>query len=430
MLYRVPQAIRLLFQAGKQSTGALLPHGKPCLTCHPKRYWSFIPTGPLVAIIHGMPGRGKTPGKPAELSLEPFQAGVGVFFYLCAYPNMRKTGHLDPNATDQLKSWLTDKDSQIGIVTHVNPDGDAMGSALGLYNWLLNAGYSHVWAMVPNAAPGFLHWMPGHGQVLDASAKPVLAAQQMASATLLFCVDFNGPGRTGKLEQEVRASTARKVLIDHHPQPEEGFDLVFSQTEVSSTAEILYGLMHDLGGSLHLDKAVAECLYTGILTDTGSFSFACNRPQTYEITARLIATGVDAAQVHQRIYSTYSANRMRLLGYCLSEKLRVLEAERTAYISLSRQDLKRFRHRPGDTEGIVNYAMSIAHIDLAALFIENKDHIRVSFRSAGQVDVNRFARRFFNGGGHVNASGGTVYKSLEETLAYFESIIKEGGKHE
>lgn len=357
------------------------------------------------------------------------KTGVGVFFYLCAYPNMRIDGLLNPNTTDQLKSWLSDKDSQIGIVTHVNPDGDAMGSALGLYNWLKNAGYGQVWVMVPNAAPGFLHWMPGYGQVLDASAKPAQAAQCLASAQLLFCVDFNGAARTGSLEEHVRSAPARKVLIDHHPQPEKDFDLVFSHTDVSSTAEILYELMQALGEASCLDKAVAECLYTGILTDTGSFSFACNRPQTYEITARLIAKGVDAAQVHQRIYSTYSANRMRLLGYCLSEKLRVLEAERTAYISLSRRDLKRFRHRPGDTEGIVNYAMSIERIDLAAMFIENKDHIRVSFRSAGAVDVNRFARRFFNGGGHVNASGGTVYKSLDETLAYFESIIKEGGRH-
>lgn len=322
-----------------------------------------------------------------------------------------------------LQELLTDRKRPICIVVHTNPDGDAIGSALGFFSVLNGLGYEHAKVVAPNAYASFLHWMPGNDQVIIASEEPAIASAAIANANLLFCLDFNGLSRAEQLESDLANSKAIKIMIDHHPQPEKGFDLVFSDTGVSSTAELVYEVITALGHEDAIDLDAAQCLYAGIVTDTGSFSFSCNNPRTYEITARLIGKGVDGAHIQRLIYNTYSAQRMRLLGFCLSEKLVVLEKHHTAYISLTKDEMQRFDHQEGDTEGIVNYALSIAGICMAALFVEKDDCIKISLRSTDPVDVNQFARAHYNGGGHKNAAGGKSFADMHNTLMKFEVLV-------
>lgn len=332
---------------------------------------------------------------------------------------------LETELIRRVKDLLVERDQPIVIVTHTNPDGDAIGSSLGLMDCLKKAAYGDVKVIVPNPYPSFLHWLPGNGEVIDASAHPDLAGRLIELASLIFCLDFNGLARTNGLEKFLRSADGPKVMVDHHPQPEPDFDLMLSYPGYSSTAELVFKLIEGLGLMPFFGREAASCLYTGIITDTGSFSYSCNNPETYRIVARLIEMGVDGEQVHRLVYNTYSADRMRLLGYCLSEKLVVIQEKKTAYISLTRSDLERFNHMVGDTEGVVNHALSIENISLAALFTENEDHIKVSFRSSGPVNVNLFAREFFHGGGHRNAAGGKSFESMEETLARFEKLIEK-----
>ena len=325
---------------------------------------------------------------------------------------------------DRLKNFLQDKKQLITIVVHANPDGDAIGSALGLYAWMTEQCFSRVYVVAPNPYASFLHWMPGNDQVIVAEEEKDKALRLISTARLLICLDFNGMGRTAGLEEHMRASEASKIMIDHHPDPENDFDLMISDTKVSSTAELLYECLAGLSDQEAISLTVAQCLYAGIVTDTGSFSYGCNNPRTYEIVARLIEKGVDGANIQRLIYSTYSEDRMRLLGFCLSEKLKVIPEANTAYISLSDSELLRFNHKEGDTEGIVNYGLSIENIKLAALFTEKEDHVKISLRSTGDLDANMLARNHFNGGGHKNAAGGKSFASLEDTLADFESLVK------
>lgn len=308
---------------------------------------------------------------------------------------------------------------------HTNPDGDAVGSSLGLYGYLQDEGWRNVHVIAPEAYASFLHWMPGHESVIIADQHKDLSHSLIRDAALIFCLDFNGFSRSGDLEKPLIESGAVKIMVDHHPQPEQGFDLVFSETAVSSTAELIYEFIAALGDEDRLSLQVAQCLYAGIITDTGSFSYGCNNPRTYQIVARLIEKGVDGAYIHRLIYSTYTLDRMRLLGYCLSEKLKVLEDAQAAYISLSQEELQHFNHQEGDTEGVVNYAMAIKNIHLAALFTEKDDHVKASFRSAGDVDVNKLARAHYAGGGHKNAAGGKSFQSLRDTEQAFIALINK-----
>jgi bifunctional oligoribonuclease and PAP phosphatase NrnA len=332
---------------------------------------------------------------------------------------------LDKSLVRRAKELLEDKHQQIVITTHTNPDGDAIGSCLGLYGCLLSAGYSNVHVIVPNTYPAFLQWMPYNNTVINAVSSFQTAKGLIEKASLIFCLDFNGFGRTDRIKKPLSNSQATKILIDHHPQPEKGFDVYFSQIEASSTAELVFEFIINLGWKDNIGVDVAECLYSGIVTDTGSFSFGCNNPRTYEIMAEIMRLGVDGEKIHRLIYSTYSEDRLRLLGYCLSEKLVVLPEQHAAYISLSKDEMKQFNHKVGDTEGIVNYALSIDNINVAALFTENTDHIKISLRSSGNHDVNEFARNHYHGGGHKNASGGKSYDSMEQSLSRFEALIKE-----
>ncbi len=314
--------------------------------------------------------------------------------------------------------------SNIVIVTHTNPDGDAIGSSLGFYLFLLKFNpAAKIRIIVPNDFPSFLKWMPAVKNIRIYQDNDVEAILEIQEADLCFCLDFNALKRTDKLSSFLEESKAQKILIDHHPQPDPNFDIMVSNIASSSTSELIYDVINGLGGKELMDEDIASCLYVGIMTDTGSFSYSCRRPETYLVVAELIRLGIDSELIHRKIYDTYSENRMRLLGFCLSERLKVLKDFHTAYIFLTLDDLNRFNHQNGDTEGVVNYALSIEGIVFAVLFTEKESKIRISMRSKGEFSVNDFARAHFQGGGHKNASGGDSFTSMRETLNYFESVL-------
>jgi bifunctional oligoribonuclease and PAP phosphatase NrnA len=309
------------------------------------------------------------------------------------------------------------------VISHNNPDGDAIGSAIALSKYFVACGIRSN-AIVPNAFPSFLSWMDGAEDMLVYQRDSARVSQLLEEAQAIFCVDFNALNRIANLEEKVRNSKAVRVLIDHHPEPAPEFDLQYSEISASSTSELVLRLIQQDNGEHLIDKAIAEALYVGIMTDTGSFSFSCAQPFTFEAVALLIRKGLQPEPVHRRVYDTFTADRMRLLGYSISEKLIIWEDLQTAYISLSHAELKRFNYNVGDTEGIVNYALSISGIKVAALFTERKDHIRISFRSKGSFAVNQIARNHYEGGGHRNAAGGNSYSGMEETLTLFRQHIE------
>ena len=317
---------------------------------------------------------------------------------------------------------LLDEKTDVLITTHYNPDGDAIGSSLALYHFLCTQGIQAT-VLIPNELPSFLQWLPGIEQAVIYSANPDHGNTLIASADLIFSMDYNLLNRVKLFTDELRASDAKRIIIDHHIQPENAFDLVFSVTAVSSTAELLYQIIEEAGFANSITKEMSECLFVGIMTDTGSFSYACNRPETFQITANLIKAGLDVERIHRKVYDTYSESRMRLLGYCLGSNMKVLPEFATAYIWLTKEDLANYDYQQGDTEGVVNYALSIQNVAVAALFSERGDRIRVSLRSKGEFSVNEFARKHFNGGGHRNAAGGDILMTMPETLAWFESLL-------
>jgi phosphoesterase RecJ-like protein len=317
---------------------------------------------------------------------------------------------------------LLEEKSDVLITTHYNPDGDAIGSSLALYHFLASRGISSK-VLIPNALPSFLQWLPGVKDSVIYDDDAEIGDDLLASADLIFCMDYNGLGRVKLFTDQLRAADATRILIDHHVQPENEFDLIFSEIGVSSTSELLYQIIGEAGLISGITKEMAECFFVGIMTDTGSFSFACNRPETFEIAANLIRTGMNVERVHRMVYDTYSESRMRLLGHCLAANMKVLPEFATAYIWLTKEDLEKYDYQQGDTEGVVNYALSIENVAVAALFTERDDRVRVSLRSKGEFSVNDFARAHFNGGGHRNAAGGDIFRNMPETLAWFESLL-------
>lgn len=320
---------------------------------------------------------------------------------------------------------LLKKSNNIVIVTHFNPDGDAMGSSLALYNYLVKTGKS-VTVITPNDYPDFLQWLPGNKKVVEYSRNPKKAASLVAKADLIFTLDFNNYSRLEGLGDLLGKTTAPKVLIDHHQQPDTYATLMYHDVKACSTCELVYEFIVGLGGKKQIDRDIAACLYTGIMTDTGSFRFDSVTPATHHILAHLLETGIVPSEIHSAVYDTYSESRMRLLGYCLTEKMVVLPEYQTAYISLSETELNRFQHKKGDTEGIVNYPFAIKGIRFCAFFSEGDGKVKISFRSKGKFDVNQFARKHFNGGGHINAAGGRGrIADLAATIDEFLNLLPE-----
>lgn len=314
-------------------------------------------------------------------------------------------------------------EKKILITAHANPDGDAIGSALALFHFLSASGYQ-VKVVVPNDFPSFLSWMPGINQIVVYKHHEKEVIKMAVQADIIFCMDYNGLKRVEKMQTIFDKSKAERILIDHHPHPEvASFQYLFSKTNTSSTSEMVYDFITRMAGLEGISKEIADCLYVGIATDTGSFSYSCNYPETFHVVAELVRKGIDTEKIHRLVYDTYSESRMRLLGFSLSEKMKVLTEYGTAYIALSKEDLRRFNFQIGDTEGLVNYPLSIDGISMAVLFTEKEQFIRMSLRSKGKFSVNEFVKKHFEGGGHKNAAGGNSYLSLEETLKKFEELL-------
>ena len=308
------------------------------------------------------------------------------------------------------------------ITTHHRPDGDAMGSSLGMYGYLKAKGH-RVTVVVPSDYPDFLHWLPWHADVHIFNHQDTALVDEILNADVLCCLDFNWMSRIESMEQVVRKSTGTKILIDHHLDPEAAFDHVFSYTDACATAELVYEFIDGLGDRALITPAMADCLYCGIMTDTNSFRYSSMKASTHRIIASLMESGAVNHLIHEQVYDNFSENRLRLLGYILKDKLTVLHDLNTAYIAMSSAELDMFNFKTGDTEGIVNYALSINGIRFAVFFIERDGMVKISFRSKGEFSVKDFSSSYFEGGGHRNASGGRSLLSLEETVKRFLSIV-------
>jgi phosphoesterase RecJ-like protein len=322
----------------------------------------------------------------------------------------------------ELKAQLKQARS-IVITAHKSPDADSVGSSIGLRLFLEKLGYV-VTVCHPDKAPSFLWWMPGHDKLLNYDDQPKECENAVKGAGLIFCLDYNSANRLGKLEKVVSESNAFTVMIDHHQDPDKKFcKLMFSNTKASSTSELIYELIEALGSTPVVDKNMAAALYAGIMMDTGSFRFSSTTKRTHEIAGRLISTGLKHWEIHERIHDTNSPDRLKLTGYALLERLVVMADVRSAYIWLDQADLERFKADKGATEGLVNIALSIQGIKVAALLKEEAGIIKMSFRSKGSIPVNLLANDHFEGGGHINAAGGKVVGKMKTAIQKFEKEI-------
>jgi len=315
--------------------------------------------------------------------------------------------------------------SKAVITMHQKPDGDAMGSALGLYHFLIALGHQ-VQVISPTNWADFLDWMPGVDKVIDFEKNREKAKKILDEADWLFCLDFNVLHRTKNLEKYLIEATCTKILIDHHEQPqEEAFNFGISKTNKSSTCEMVYDFIVDSGHGPLLNLAMAESIYTGLMTDTGSFRFPATSASVHRVIAHLKDLGLEHTKVHEHLYDNFLENRLRFIGFALMNRMEVLYEYNTALMYIQHADLHRYDIRTGDTEGLVNYLLTIQGIKFGALVIDRDEERKWSFRSKGNFDVNSFARKNFEGGGHVNASGGRSSDSLDATVNKFKQVLKE-----
>ncbi|PIE99903.1 MAG: DHH family phosphoesterase [Maribacter sp.] len=320
---------------------------------------------------------------------------------------------------------LLSKPQKIVIVPHKNPDGDAIGSTLALWHYLKNKG-QEVHIIAPNNFPKFLKWMPGHDQILIFERENARSMALIDQATVIFTLDFNHLGRIGQMEPALKESNATFIMIDHHQAPSDYAQYMYSDVLMSSTCEMVYNFIAFLGDDDKITPEMANCIYTGIMTDTGSFKYPSTTSRTHTIVAALIDKGAENTKAHNMVYDTNTPNRLHLLG-CALKNMVILKDYNTAYITLSQDELDTYDYQKGDTEGFVNYGLTLQGICFAVIFIENKEEgiIKISFRSEGGFSVNEFARKHFNGGGHTNAAGGRSDIPLQETTEYFISLLKD-----
>lgn len=313
---------------------------------------------------------------------------------------------------------------KIIIIPHKTPDADALGSSLGLRGYLLKKGHK-VHVISPTDYPKFLTWMEGNESVLIYdSHNQKKCNKRINNSDIIFCLDFNNLARIDDLGEIVRKSPAKKFLIDHHLDPDCFADFEFASTEASATAELIYEFIVKIGDRELIDKSMAESLYAGIMTDTGQFKHSNTKQNVHFVTANLMELGADTSRVASLIYDTNSYDRMKFLGFALSQRLKYMPEYHTAFIAINAEDLAKFNSQTGDTEGLVNYALSLEGVVLGVLISEREGEIKLSMRSKGNFSVNDFARRHFNGGGHKNAAGGTSDIDFDSTVLKFEEIIK------
>lgn len=325
---------------------------------------------------------------------------------------------MNKNDIAKVKDLLSSPKS-IVIVPHKNPDGDAIGSTLALCSYLSKKGHDAI-VIAPNDYPHFLKWLPGQDDVLVYNAFAKAAKEKIQQADLIFTLDFNHLSRTGDMEETLGEANATFIMIDHHQQPGDYALITYSDTSMSSTCEMVYHFIEMLQETEHIDENMATCLYTGIMTDTGSFRFPSTTALTHNVVSALIQKGANNGSIHQNIYDTNSFSKLQLLGVALNN-LKVLPEYKTAYITLTQKELDDHKFQKGDTEGFVNYGLSLEGIIFAVIFIENKSDgiIKMSLRSKGDFSVNEFARSHYEGGGHTNAAGGKSTLSMKKTVAQF-----------
>lgn len=330
---------------------------------------------------------------------------------------------LDNETRNKITEILRKKEPVV-IISHINPDGDSIGSSLALALFIRKMGVP-VTVIIPNEVPDFLKWLPGFEMICIYTLKKRQCNTLVDNAGAIFLVDFNDPERTGGLKKALMKSEATKILIDHHVNPVMFTDIIISETWRGSAGEMIFLMLKELEDEVTIDKDIATCLYVAIITDTGNFRYSSSYAEIFTIAGKLIEYGIEKNEIFTNIYDSYSEERMKLMGYCMSEKLVVLKKYNTAYISLTAEELERFNHQVGDTEGFVNIPFSIKNIEITALFIEKKNHVKISLRSKGSFSVDQLATAHFKGGGHINAAGGESDLSLSETIQKFETIIAD-----
>ena len=317
---------------------------------------------------------------------------------------------------------LLSSNKKMVIITHYNPDGDAIGSSLGLKHFLKTQGLESE-VIVPNDFPKFLKWMPEARKITVGEYKRKQAAEAIANADVIFCLDFNSASRIGILGDWLTKAKAVKILIDHHQQPDT-FDYVYSDVSIPATSQMVYHLIEALDKENAINEDIARCLYTGIMTDTGGFRFRSTSATTHRIIAKLIEKGADPAEITSNTWDTNTVSRLKLLSLILG-RIELVKEGKVAILWLKREELIALGFEKGDTEGFVNYGLSIAGTQMSAFFMEDlyEDFVKISFRSKAHVDTNKFSRKYFNGGGHINASGGKYFKSIEKTIEDFTEFV-------
>lgn len=324
---------------------------------------------------------------------------------------------------DKVETYFNRADKLV-IVTHVSPDGDALGASLGLFHFLAGQG-KDVRVIVPNAFPDFLRWMPGAKDIVRYDKYKEFADKLIAEADVICCLDFNALSRIDAMADAVRQSAARKVMIDHHLNPEPFCKVTISHPSVSSTSELIFRLICRMGCFDDITREGAECIYTGMMTDTGGFTYNSNDRQIYFIIGELLSKGIDKDEIYRKVFNTYSEGRLRLMGYVLYEKMQVFPQFRSALIWLTKEEQGKFHYVKGDTEGFVNMPLQMKGICFSAFLREDTERkmIKVSLRSVGAFPCNKVAEEFFNGGGHLNASGGEFYGTMDEAVALFKQAL-------
>ncbi|MBP3253340.1 MAG: DHH family phosphoesterase [Bacteroidales bacterium] len=315
----------------------------------------------------------------------------------------------------KLQNYIAEKQT-VTVITHYNPDGDAVGSGTALFHYLKLL-LKDVHFIIPNNVPYSINFLLQDVDYTIAERDFKKAKQRLMQTDLLFMVDINNYSRCGdNLERVLKEISPSTVLIDHHVGPQ-AYDVVFSYPDASSTCEAVWNVLNRLSGKKIFPQNISRALYTGIMTDTGSLSFSCNHPELYTVIANLLKSGIVASKINQKIFDTYSADRLSLLGYAISKKLKVFPKQRAAFIALSAKELNDFHYQAGDLEGVVNYCLKLEQVDFCALLSERDNKIRMSFRSKDEsIDVNKFAMKYWNGGGHVMASGGKSFLPLKQVV--------------
>lgn len=346
---------------------------------------------------------------------------ISIFESMLSAENSKCFAELSSSDTSAIKELLITP-RRVVIFAHKNPDGDALGASLGLSQVLTAIGHK-VNIVIPDSAPRFLRWLPGYKDIVVYENTPDKAKNLAAKGDLVFCLDFGDTERVGALENTLKAISAPLILIDHHPRNEVFAKYNFVLTSRGSTAELVYCFLDHFEMQDFINEHGATCLLAGIITDTLGFKVNSSYPEVFEVTMKLMALGADKDRIFEKVYNQYSANRMRLLAFSISSRMKIYEEQEAACIFLSQADLMQFDHKKGDTEGFVNYPLSIDGVNFSVLFTEQKDHIKLSLRSKGEIYANKFAEKYFHGGGHKNAAGGEYYGSLDEAITYFEELL-------